>query len=162
MSLVVFSLKYMHISDVYSIYYVYPALVILLGFIFLGEKPGIFDYFCLVSCFIGAILIIKPSFIFDADPIHKKNSNGWLFFIVFCAAFIKSVEDVIVRNVGQHANFMVYPFLYSIIGMLLFPIPMLINDRVYPSLNFMDTFIIFLVGFFTFFISNVYGIRTAK
>jgi drug/metabolite transporter (DMT)-like permease len=148
MSLVIYSLKYMNISDVYAIYYVYPGLVILLSYIFLKEKLGPFDFICLVSCFIGAILIIKPEFLFHQSL--KSGQNDVFYIFVFCGALFKSAEDVIVREVKDDVHFMAYPFFYSLIGILLFPIPMAINDRVYPSFNIYEVFLLFLIGLCTF------------
>ena len=149
MSLVIYSLKYIHISDVYSVYYMYPAIVILLSWLFLKEKVGSFDYVCLISCFIGAILIVKPNFLF---LIEQHNSTNSIFFlIVFCGAILKAVEDVIVRNVGKDVHFLIFPFSYALIGILLFPIPMAINDRVFPSFNFSEIVVLFLIGVCSFF-----------
>jgi drug/metabolite transporter (DMT)-like permease len=148
MSLVIYSLKYMHISDVYSIYYLYPALVILFSWLFLQEKVGSFDYFCLVSCFIGAILIVKPQFLFSTE--QHSTSNSLFFLIVFCGAILKAIEDVIVRNVGKDVHFLIFPFSYALIGILLFPIPMAINDKVYPTFTFGEIVVLFLIGLCTF------------
>ena len=70
--------------------------------------------------------------------------------MVILAAFLKAIEDVIIRNVGKDVNFLIFPFMYSIIGMILFPIPMFIFDSVYPSLSLLDNFVIFLIGLCTF------------
>jgi len=150
MSLVIYSLKFMHISDVYSIYYLYPALVILFSWLFLKEKVGTFDYFCLICCFIGALLIVKPAFVFGSLHASSKSSSSLFFLIVFCGAILKAIEDVIVRNVGKDVHFLIFPFSYALIGILLFPIPMVINDKVYPSFTFGEIIILFLIGFCTF------------
>ena len=148
MSLVIYSLKFMNISDVYAIYYIYPALVILLSYTFLREKLACFDFICLISCFVGAILIIKPEFIFHQSNQSSKNNIFYMF--VFLGALFKSCEDVIVREVKHDVNYMAYPFMYSIIGILLFPIPMILNDTVYPSFNSQEILILFLIGLCTF------------
>lgn len=148
MSLVIYSIKFIHISDVYSVYYIYPAFVILFSVIFLKEKTSCFDICCLFACFIGAILIVKPDFIFESNPNDKHDS--FFFLLVVFAAFLKAVEDVIIRNVGKEVNFLIFPFMYSVMGMILFPIPMFLFDSVYPSLTLFDNFIIFLIGLTTF------------
>ena len=139
----------MNISDVYAIYYIYPALVILLSYIFLREKLAVFDFICLVSCFIGAILIIKPGFLFHQKKALHENNVFYLF--VFLGALFKSCEDVIVRDIKNDVHFMAYPFFYALIGILLFPIPMVINDKVYPSFNLKEVGMLFLIGLCTFF-----------
>jgi drug/metabolite transporter (DMT)-like permease len=148
MSLVVYSLKFMHISDVYSVYYIYPAFIIIFSFIFLKEKITYFDICCLFACFVGAILIVKPNFIFVSNS--NKKSEGFFFLFVIIAALLKATEDVIIRNIGADINFLIVPCMYSFVGMILFPIPMFIYDTVYPTLTLYDNFIIFLIAIFSF------------
>lgn len=148
MSLLIYAVKFMSISDVYSIYYVYPAIIIVFGFFFLREKVGKFDYICLVSCFVGVLLIVKPDFLFNYNT--TKTSNTLFFAFVFAAALLKAFEDLIVRNLGKDVHFFMVPVFYSAIGMLLFPIPMVMFDSVYPVLSLYQVFVLFLVGLFTF------------
>jgi drug/metabolite transporter (DMT)-like permease len=148
MSLVIYSIKFIHISDVYSVYYIYPAFVIIFSVFFLKEKTSIFDICCLLACFLGAILIVKPEFIFETNS-NEKHTNFY-FILVILAAFLKAFEDVIIRNVGKEVNFLIFPFMYSLMGIIFFPIPMFIFDSVYPSLSLFDNFVIFLIGLCTF------------
>jgi drug/metabolite transporter (DMT)-like permease len=155
MSLVIYSIKYMHISDVYSVYYIYPAFVILMGFFHLKEKITILDIGCLLSCFIGAILIVKPDFIFKSNAIDIKeqntNSNGFYFFLVVIAAVLKTIEDIIIRDTGKDgAHFLIVPMMYSVLGIVLFPIPMILYDTHYPSFSFYEVCMLFLVAASTF------------
>jgi len=154
MSLVIYSIKFIHISDVYSVYYIYPAFVILFSIIFLREKIRSFDICCLLACFIGAILIVKPDFIFkDSMTLNYNNQSyqsSYYFMLVIIAAILKAIEDVIIRNVGKDVNFLIFPFMYSLLGMILFPIPMFLFDSVYPNLSVFDVIIIFLIGLCTF------------
>lgn len=148
MSLVMYSVKFIHISDVYSVYYIYPAFVILFSILFLREKVGFFDICCLLACFCGAILIVKPDFIFKGNSEAKHN--GFFFILVIFAALLKAIEDVIIRNVGKDVNFLIIPFMYSLMGIILFPIPMFLFDTIYPQFSLFDVFIIFLIGLCTF------------
>ncbi len=147
-STITFVTKFMNISDVFSVYYVYPGFIILLSLIFLkNDKLGKLDYFCLLSCFVGVILIVKPEFIFH----QKQNNSRMIFFgIVLIGALIKAIEDILVRDVGKQAHFLVFPFMYSIFGMVLFPIPMVAFDVKYPPLTFFQVFVIFLIAICSF------------
>lgn len=127
-SLTILGLKFMPISDVYAIYYIYPGIVILLSYVILKEKVGWFDYVCLASCFIGVMLIIKPTFLFQYSNTHTGNSS-LIMLCVLAAALIKGTEDIILRGVGP-VNCFVIPFLYSIMGMLIFPIPTLLSNTI--------------------------------
>lgn len=149
MSLVVFAIKFMHISDVYSVYYIYPGFIIILSFFFLkNERLSVLDYLCLLACFVGVTLIIKPEFIFR----QKTDSGSQIYFymLVIIAAFLKSIEDVIVRNTGRDAHYLIFPVMYSILGIILFPIPMILIDVKYPTFNFTEVVIVFLIGVCTF------------
>lgn len=148
MSLVIFAIKFLHISDVYSVYYIYPAFIILLSFFYLKkEKLSILDYFCLIACFCGALLIVKPEFLF-----HNNNSNSKMFYfgLVLIAAFLKAIEDVLVRNVGKDAHYLIFPFMYSIFGMVLFPLPMILFDKVYPRFTMWEVIMVFFIAVCTF------------
>jgi drug/metabolite transporter (DMT)-like permease len=150
MSLVIFAIKFLHISDVYSVYYVYPAFIILLSFFYLKkEKLATLDYLCLIACFVGALLIVKPEFLFQGQG-NNSGSKMFYFGLVLIAAFLKALEDVLVRNVGKNANSLVFPFMYSIFGMVLFPLPMIIFDKTYPKFTMWEVFIVFLIALCTF------------
>lgn len=152
MSLVIYSIKFIHVSDVYSVYYIYPAFVILFSLFFLKEKIAFFDILCLLACFTGALLIVKPDFIFNSTgkALSKDSTNSYFFLLVVIAALLKAIEDVIIRNIGKDVNFLIFPFMYSLVGIILFPIPMFIFDSIYPTFSFFDVVVIFLIGLCTF------------
>jgi len=90
----------------------------------------------------------EVSIIIKHDTSEFDLFKGLIFMSLSC--LFKSAEDVIVREVKDDVHFMAYPFFYSLIGILLFPIPMAINDRVYPSFNIYEVFLLFLIGLCTF------------
>lgn len=125
-SLTTLSLKYMPISDVYAIYYLYPGIVMILSYFFLKEIPGLLDVVCLISCLIGVLCVIRPSLIFN----NQSNINGALniyIFLVFIAAVFKGIEDILIRNIGKQVHCLSIPIIYSIVGMVLFPLAMIFN-----------------------------------
>jgi len=125
------SVKYMHISDVFSVFFIYPAIVIIFSIIFLGEKTWWFDYVCCLSCFIGAIFIVKPDFLF-----HDKqtNSNNFFFILVIISAFIKATEDITTRFIGKDIHFQAINLVYSSIGVIVFPMILIVFDDPVPKL----------------------------
>lgn len=148
-SLLVYCIRHMHISDVYSVYYIYPGFIVLLSLVFLkNEKLAMFDFICLFTCFIGAIFIVKPDFIFQTKT--EGGTSAIMFSLVIVAAFVKAVEDVIVRNIGKDAHFLIFPFMYSVFGMILFPIPMLLFDTHYPSFTFSEVVVVFCIAVCTY------------
>lgn len=162
-SLGTFALQHLSISNYFSVYYVYPAVVILLSFIILKEKVNELDYICLVSCFIGMIFIIRPEFIFKH---HSDISNKNFYFIVILSAIFKSFEDIIIRNIGKEIHFLIIPFIYSIVGIILYPfILILAADSIgKPHLGLIDLFLLFLIALFSFLYQSfmALGIQNEK
>ena len=115
-SLTTFSLKYMSISNVFAIFYLYPGIVVLLSNFILNEKVGNFDYICLIACFIGAICVLRP----NMDFFEGNNNYGILTIFVLLSTFFKGCEDIILRYIGKKINFLIIPFLYSGVGFLIY------------------------------------------
>ena len=152
-SLLVYALKNMHVSDVYSLYYIYPAIILVLSLLFLkNEKFGYFDYICLFVCFIGALLIVKPTWLFTTDisNLETQSKKTFFFLFVIIASCMKAVEDIIVRGVGNEVPALLFPFAYSILGLIIFPMQMFLFDKhylIYFSLR--DWILIFIIGILT-------------
>jgi drug/metabolite transporter (DMT)-like permease len=161
MSLVIYSIKHIHVSEVYSVYYVYPGFVILFSFVLLREKVQLMDGLCLVACFVGAILIVKPEFIFK----NETSGNKYQYFgLVLIAALLKAVEDVIIRNSGKEVFYLIYPLMYSVVGVILFPIPMFLFDTSYPSFTIFEVILLFFIAVSSFFYQTfmILGIQNEK
>lgn len=151
-SLTILSLKYMAISDVYAIYYLYPGIVIILSYSLLKEKVEAFDLICLFVCFIGVICVIKPSlFINDANTII--GISGIYILFVFLAAVFKAIEDILVRNIGKQVHYFSIPIIYTIVGVILFPFPMFFfteNHSVYCHMSNSDILLLILLAIVSF------------
>ena len=115
-SLTTFALKYMSISDVFAIYYLYPGIVILLSNFILNEKVGNFDYICLIACIIGAICVLRP----NIDFFEGNNNYGILTIFVLLSTFFKGCEDIILRYIGKKIHFLIIPVLYSGVGFIIY------------------------------------------
>lgn len=137
--LMVYSIKNIDIADVFTIFYIYPAFIIILSFVFLREKVGGLDYLCLVSCLVGALLIIKPSFLFPKDFTSKKKDNSTIFYIfVILAALLKSIEDLCVRGAGEDFHPLIFPLMYILFGIVFFPMPVLINREEIVKIDYVE------------------------
>lgn len=144
LSIIIFSLKILAISEVFSIYYAYPGIVLILSIIFLKEKAGKMDYFCLFACFCGVLLLIRPEFISKLFNVpasnvahkvsinHKADNEEFyvpkiiLLLLVLLAAIFKATEDIIIKKVGKGVSPILYPIVYSFIGLLLYAIPIVV------------------------------------
>ncbi len=152
MSLVLFALKNASISEVYSVYYLYPGIVILLSFILLREKVSSFDIICLFFCFIGVLLVIRPDSIFPNETKAQKTSI-YIFGFVLLGAVLKGIEDVIIRNVGHEVNCLLVPAIFSITGMILFPIPLVLSvdsSRIRPDMDYIDILLMISISVCSF------------
>jgi drug/metabolite transporter (DMT)-like permease len=149
-SLTIFALKYISISEVYSVFYIYPGMVMLLSYFILKEKVGLFDLFCLVSCFIGVLLIIRPSILFPNEASAIKASAG-MFLLVILGAFLKACEDIIIRNVGKEVHFLVVPSIYSVVAMVLYPLTLFFSEgNLFVKTDFKDVIFISFIAIFSF------------
>jgi len=145
-SLLMLALKYMSISDVFAIYYLYPGIVVLLSNFILNEKVGNFDYICLIACFIGVICVLRP----NIDFIEGNNNFGILTIFVLLSALFKGCEDIILRYIGKKIHFLIIPFLYSIVGFLIYLLQVLLfteGKGLIIQMEFFDWIIIFLIAF---------------
>ena len=149
-SLTIFALKYISISEVYSVFYIYPGMVMLLSYFILKEKVGPFDVYCLVSCFVGVLLIIRPSILFPSEASAIKGNAG-MFLLVILGAFLKACEDIIIRNVGKEVHCLVVPSIYSVVSMVLYPLTLLFSEEnLFVKNDLKDVLIISLIALFSF------------
>lgn len=151
MSVTIFSLKYISISEVYSIYYIYPGIVILFSYFILNEKVGVCDFLCLLFCFIGVILIIRPEIIFPKQL--TSSTNLLIFILVVIGASLKAFEDIIIRNVGKEIDCLIVPSIYSIIAIVMYTIPFILfheNSKIIPEFTQLDWIIVMFISIFSF------------
>jgi len=148
-SLAIYALQHLNISNFFSVYYIYPAIVIILSFFILKEKIRDTDYICLISCFIGMIFIIRPEFLFERVPV---DSNKNFYFIVIVSALFKSLEDIIIRNVGKDIHFLIIPFVYSLVGIILYPLILILaaNHIGTVHISHFDLFLLALIALCSF------------
>ena len=145
-SLTTFALKYMSISDVFAIFYLYPGVVVLLSNLILNEKVGKFDYICLLACFIGAVCVLRPGM----DFFEGKNMFGILTIFVLLSVLFKASEDIILRYIGKKIHYLIIPFLYSGVGFFVYLLQIIVfneNKGLIIELSFFDWIIIFLIAF---------------
>lgn len=186
-SILIFAVNEMSISDVFTVYYSYPAIVIILSFFLLREKVSLLDILCLFACFVGVILIIKPEFFLflihakrnqEARPLmeiinptntthhptgkikpllnhqtaHEVNHN-FIFGLVFIAALIKAVEDILIRSIKNAIQPEIFPFFYSLFGIILYPISLALFNLSLSDFNHValtEWLLIFFIGLCSF------------
>jgi len=135
----------MHISDVFAVFFIYPALVIILSVLFLGESAWWFDYVCCVASFIGVVLIVKPEFIFHNSD---RSSDYFYFFLVVIAALLKAFEDAFTRSLGKDMHYQAINLFYTTLGMAIFPLVMIGAGTQIPILSTADYLRFLCIGLF--------------
>ena len=150
-TLTILSLKYMSISEVYSIYYLYPGFVILLTNLILNEKVENFDYICFFFCFIGVLFVVRPNF----DYLIQNNIILFLISGLLLSALFKSFEDIIIRYLRKDVYFLLFPIVYALIGLIFYPIFLLIYLNEIRSdylieMSYYEWSIIVLIAVFSF------------
>jgi drug/metabolite transporter (DMT)-like permease len=150
-TLTILSLKYMSISEVYSIYYLYPGFVILLTNLVLNEKVENFDYICFFFCFIGVLFVVRPNF----DYLIQNNLILFLILGLLLSALFKSFEDIIIRYLRKDVYFLLFPIVYALIGLIFYPIFLLIYLNEIRSdylieMSYYEWSFIFLIAVFSF------------
>ena len=150
-TLTILSLKYMSISEVYSIYYLYPGFVILLTNLVLNEKVENFDYICFFFCFIGVLFVVRPNF----DYLIQNNLILFLILGLLLSALFKSFEDIIIRYLRKDVYSLLFPIVYALIGLILYPIFLLnylneIKSDFLIEMSYYEWSIIFLIAVFSF------------
>lgn len=171
-SIIIFSLNILSISDVFSIYYIYPGIVMLFSLLILKEKTTKIDYICLLACIIGVLLIIRPAFVskylFYLPEKDEKNYNNlqkpnnyikiknnpiynlsklFVVCLVIIASISKAIEDIIIKSIGSYVEAILYPIVYSFLGIIMYPLFVIMFRFNISSLLNLDftTYIILIV-----------------
>ncbi|KAI7849653.1 hypothetical protein BDC45DRAFT_448328 [Circinella umbellata] len=135
-----YAITHMPFPDASVILHLNAALTTLLAAIFLSEPLHYCQGICVILCFVGAILVTKPGFIFGSvaddyhDDIEDSNNNTELAsLIAFLGAFLIAVSICIVRKMGKAVNFLVYSNYHGIITTLICIPPLLtVQSFVWP------------------------------
>ncbi|ETI51735.1 hypothetical protein F441_04980 [Phytophthora nicotianae CJ01A1] len=115
-TLSVLVLEKLAVSNATAITYFSPLLVFAMAAFFLKEKPGLFTVVCSVLCVTGAVLVVRPAFLFgkngstDAKWYHRSMTSfvtSYLFgesLAVGCAvvvAFMQAGAYVSLRSLHK-------------------------------------------------------------
>lgn len=136
-TMIVTALKFLPSSNVFSVFYLYPIVVMILTTTILGEKVSLSDIFCLPFCIVGAILVVRPKFIFTNDTLKEGSivdEKAYLYLLILIATCAKGTGDFILRKIKNNVHFLMIPIVFSIIGTLLFPIMIKISEVPLPDL----------------------------
>jgi len=86
------ALESMYVADAIAIFFVEPMIVTLLGGLILREQVGWRRYVACAVGFVGALLVIQPSF----------EELGWVAFLPLGVALLFSIYLILTRQLAQH------------------------------------------------------------
>ena len=103
------AIKYMPLADAISVFFVEPIIVMLMSAVFLGEKVGWRRLLAAVVGFMGAIIVIRPSY----------ELFGLVSLLPLCTAFLFSIYLILTRVSGGNDNPLIMQFFAGIGGVVL-------------------------------------------
>ena len=114
--------------------YLNPIFTTVLAALVLSEPFYLFEGSCVISCFIGALFVIKPEFMFgtssdkDITPLehdHQVKERGVAVLVALMGAFLSAVAYCTIRKVGNAAHFLVLTIYFGAVGILISIPPLL-------------------------------------
>ena len=114
------AIKYMPLADAISVFFVEPLIVMLMSFMFLGEKVGWRRILAAIIGFGGAIIVIRPSY----------ELFGLVSLLPLCTAFLFSIYLILTRISGSATDPLVMQFYAGIGGVVLCSLVMGIGTTV--------------------------------
>ena len=138
------ALKYMPLEESISIFFVEPMILTILSAIILGETIRIRRILAIIVGFIGALIVIKPSFAIF----------GWPAIFPLCAAFCFALYVVFTRQISGRLSPLPMQFGVGIMALLVATIMLYFGyqfeiDAVMPKIpQQAELWLIFGLGFF--------------
>ena len=72
-----YAIQHLHLADATVVLFSSPIFTGLLAHFLLGEPWGMFDAFATLLCFMGVVLIARPTFLFARAMEQANESTGW-------------------------------------------------------------------------------------
>ncbi len=88
------ALKYMPIADAISIFFIEPMFLTLLGGLILNERVGWRRYLACAVGFVGAVIVIRPSF----------QETGWPALMPLGSAVMFACYLILTRSIARRTN----------------------------------------------------------
>ncbi|MCI9865403.1 DMT family transporter [Rhizobium skierniewicense] len=111
------AVKYMPLADVFAIYFVEPFLLTMMSALFLGERVGWMRWSAIAVGFIGAMIVIQPSF----------EVFGWTSLLPVACAFLFTLYLFLNRAMGDADSPLVMQTMAGIAGTVFMAAALLIG-----------------------------------
>ncbi|KAI8886961.1 DUF6-domain-containing protein [Backusella circina FSU 941] len=150
-----YSLTKLPILDATVIFFLGPIFTLMVASVFLNEHFSTKEGFFSVLCFLGVLLISKPSFLFQNPTASQKTELG-RFFAIACAlggAIMSAMAYISVKKVGQGTHVLVHVVYFGLVASIASPIVIILSNRefIMPGFsNWDDLCKLSFVGLFSF------------
>lgn len=126
-----------------------PLWVGIIGRIFYEEVYNFVHFLLTISCFIGLILIIKPSFLFD-QPDEEPKDDHFVLGIIFgiLCSVVTAVIFLTITALKGKVSVIVILFYFNFFSIIVGALGSQYEDS--KTLSFCEILIVFLAGFFFF------------
>ena len=116
-----YAFKHLPLADATVIVFTSPIFTGILAHFILGESWGTFDAVATILCFIGVILIARPTFLFTReDPV--RVSGDWeqviASLVALCGAVFVAIAFIAIRKL-QGVSYLVPVFYLALVGVAL-------------------------------------------
>ncbi len=90
----IYAITHLPIADAITLFYTNPVFALLLGIIFLRERPDILAFFCVLMSILGVLLITRPGFLFTNSNLDTFSTLVALIAALFSAAAYVTVHAI--------------------------------------------------------------------
>jgi drug/metabolite transporter (DMT)-like permease len=102
------------------IFFLGPIFKVMIGSIILNESFTILDGFYSILCFVGLVLVAKPSFLFNqVIYIGEEFERSFAISCALAASLMSAMAYITVRKVGQDTHVMVHVVYFGIVASLI-------------------------------------------
>ena len=112
------SLRYLPLADALAIAFVFPFILLLLGWRVLGEHVGRRRLVACLVGFAGSLLVIQPSFLAVGTPALLPLGVAVVFalFMLITRKIAKEIDAIRLQGISGLIAMAIFAILYSILG----------------------------------------------
>lgn len=107
------------------IFFLGPIFKVMIGCIVLNESFSILDVIYSILCFVGLLLVSKPSFLFSQVVSGDEYQRSFAVACALAAALMSAMAYITVSKVGQGTHVMVHVVYFGWVTAL-FSVPILL------------------------------------
>ncbi len=95
----IYAVTHLPLADAITLFYTNPVFALLLGIIFLKERPGARAILCVMTSMTGVLLITRPAFLFSGTSLDTFSTC-----VALTAALFAAAAYVTMHSIGKKEN----------------------------------------------------------